>query len=381
MAIGIGEGATTPYSSPFVSFSFISLLLSPLFSSLFSPFLLSVHNKYLGGANIKQKTTMAAARLQVDELASALNAYASLSNNSDKDSRKPQNVGGVKVTSQPPSVAAPASAYDRWTLQDDTKIDYGYLSRTGGQGIQQQNDDHFYITTAINYTNGPAHMGHAYEATTTDVIARYHRLRGESSYFLTGSDEHGQKIANTAAEMGKTPIEICDLYVKGFQVLNQRILISNDDYLRTTSDRHKRTAKALWNKCAAAGDVYLDTYSGWYNVKEETYVTDSEAALLDYKCPNSGQPLKRVEEASYFFRMSKYKDRLLQHIKDHPNFILPESHRNQIVTRLESEDLRDLSISRTNFSWGIPVPEGFDSNHVMYVWIDGTYICFVVVFA
>jgi methionyl-tRNA synthetase len=297
---------------------------------------------------------------------------------SASEATRPAEASVVSETTPPP--------YDRWTLRDDSEIDYGYLSRTRGAGIDEVavlgEDDggtspssskhKFYITTAINYTNGPAHMGHAYEATTTDVLARYHRLKGDAAFFLTGTDEHGQKIANTARDMGKEPIEVCDLFATGFQVLNQRILISNDDYLRTTSERHKRTAKELWKLCAAQDDVYLDTYEGWYNVKEETYVTDSEAELLNYLCPNSGQPLKRVEEASYFFRMSKYKDRLLEHILSHPEFIQPESHRNQILTRLRTDELRDLSISRTNFSWGIPVPEGFDSSHVLYVWMDGT---------
>lgn len=156
----------------------------------------------------------------------------------------------------------------------------------------------------------------------------------------------------------------------GFQVLNQRILVSNDDYVRTTSDRHKRTARELWKKCHANGDIYLDTYSGWYNVREETFVTDSEAELSNFLDPVSGKPLKRVEEESYFFKMSSYKDRLLQHIQDNPNFIRPEQHRNNIIARLTADDLRDLSISRTTFNWGISVPEGFHENHVMYVWID-----------
>ena len=147
-------------------------------------------------------------------------------------------------------------------------------------------------------------------------------------------------------------------------------MITNDDYIRTTQDRHKRTAQELWKKCAAKGDIYLDTYKGWYNIREETFVTDSEAALSDYKDPTSGLPLKQVEEHSYFFKMSAYQERLIQHIQDHPNFIRPEQHRNQILARLTAEPLRDLSISRTTFSWGIPVPEGFESNHVMYVWVD-----------
>ena len=156
----------------------------------------------------------------------------------------------------------------------------------------------------------------------------------------------------------------------GFKSLNQRILISNDDYIRTTSDRHKRTARELWKRCHENGDIYLDSYSGWYNIREETFVTDNDAEMNDFKDPTSGQPLKRVEEESYFFKMSAYQDRLIKHIKDNPDFIRPEQHRNQILTRLEADPLRDLSISRTTFNWGISVPEGFNENHVMYVWID-----------
>jgi methionyl-tRNA synthetase len=159
-------------------------------------------------------------------------------------------------------------------------------------------------------------------------------------------------------------------YVTGFKNLNQRILITNDDYVRTTSDRHKRLARDLWKRCAANGDIYLDAYSGWYNVKEETFVTDNEAELNDFKDPTTGQPLKRVEEESYFFKMSAYKDKLIQHINDNPDFIRPEQHRKNIISRLTSDDLRDLSISRMTFQWGISVPEGFKENHVMYVWID-----------
>jgi methionyl-tRNA synthetase len=147
-------------------------------------------------------------------------------------------------------------------------------------------------------------------------------------------------------------------------------LITNDDYIRTTSNRHKKTAQELWKRCSDNGDVYLDTYSGWYNIREETFVTDSEAQLCDYKDPTSGQPLKQVEEQSYFFKMSAYHDRLVKHIQDNPDFIRPEMHRNQILARLAADPLRDLSISRTTFSWGINAPEGFDKDHVMYVWVD-----------
>ena len=152
--------------------------------------------------------------------------------------------------------------------------------------------------------------------------------------------------------------------------MNQRLLISNNDYIRTTLPRHERTAQELWKKCAANGDIYLSTYCGWYNVREETFVSDSDAELCNYIDEASGKPLQKVEEASYFFKMSAYHDKLVNYIKENPNFIRPEQHRKLILSRLESDKLRDLSISRTSFTWGIPVPEGFDSKHVMYVWFD-----------
>jgi methionyl-tRNA synthetase len=282
-------------------------------------------------------------------------------------------------------------AYDRWSLRDPSSLAYGYYAgSSNNSGVPNSEDDAtaaaaitaaenkgFYITTAINYTNGPAHMGHAYEAATTDAIARFARLNAhsdgnspQSAYFVTGADEHGEKIAKTAEREDKAPIDICNTYVTGFQCLNQRILVTNDDYIRTTSDRHKRTAQALWNMCAANDDIYLDQYQGWYNVKEETFVTDSEAEMCNFCDPSSGQPLQRVQEASYFFKMSQYHDRLVEHILSNPDFIRPEQHRNAILTRLHSDKLRDLSISRTTFTHGIPVPDGFESNHVMYVWFD-----------
>jgi methionyl-tRNA synthetase len=338
---------------------------------------------------VYRNTVMAEALAAVDELGAALSGYLTLASSKPAAaSKKAPPAPPAPAPKKPAPAAKPtaatkeapaavekpnASGYDRWTLLDDSKVDYGHQGRTKGAGIgADPAGKSFYITTAINYTNGPAHMGHAYEGTTSDVIARYQRLSGDNDavYFLTGSDEHGQKIANTAADLGETPIEICDKYVTGFQVLNQRTKVSYDDYVRTTSDRHKRTARALWQKCHEAGDVYLDTYSGWYNIREETFVTDSDAQLSDYKDPTSGAPLKRVEEESYFFKMSKYKDRLIKYIQDNPSFIQPEQHRNAILARLQSDDLRDLSISRTTFDWGISVPEGFHANHVMYVWMD-----------
>jgi len=268
-----------------------------------------------------------------------------------------------------------SSSYDRFKLLPESSLDYGYLAKTSGRGIAEaQPGTSFYITTAINYSNGAPHIGHAYEAATSDVIARHQRLTAKEAhpvYFVTGSDEHGQKIAEQAAKEEMEPIEVCDKYVAGFKVLNQRLRVTNDDYVRTTSDRHKRTAKELWNRCHAAGDIYLDTYQGWYNVREETFVTETEAQQNDYKDPVSGLPYRQVEEESYFFKMSKYKERLIQYIEvDNPDFIQPINHKNLILQRLKSDDLRDLSISRTTFNWGIAVPEGFHDHHVMYVWLD-----------
>jgi len=302
------------------------------------------------------------------------------------------------------------SLYDRWSLRDPSTISYGYYSgpknnsdassytatpvaaaavtpnatahsHAASDIVNTARKKGFYITTAINYTNGPAHIGHAYEGITADALARFARLNCETdgdgnkksseAYFVTGADEHGQKIAEAAAKQGKEPLEICDKYVTGFQCLNQRVLVSDDDYVRTTSARHKRNAQALWLRCAANdGDIYLDTYEGWYNIKEETHVTDTEAELCNYCDPSTGNPLKKVQEASYFFKMSKYEAQLLEHIERNVQFIQPESHRNYVLGRLRGDNLRDLSVSRTTFAHGIPVPEGFDDNHVMYVWFD-----------
>jgi len=233
--------------------------------------------------------------------------------------------------------------------------------------------DKFYITTAINYTNGNPHMGHAYEAVSSDIIARWHRAYGRQVFYMTGTDEHGQKIAETAEREGVQPIDICDKYAEAFQKLNARLNISNDFYIRTTMPMHKQLAQTLFLKATEVGDIYLDTYNGWYNVKEETFITESEAALTDYKDPASGLPLEKRSEESYFFRMSKYQERLLAHIEANPDFILPSFRKNEILAKLR-EPLRDLSVSRTNFDWGVPVPAHpsltSDKKHVMYVWFD-----------
>jgi methionyl-tRNA synthetase len=226
----------------------------------------------------------------------------------------------------------------------------------------------FCVTTAINYANGAPHMGHAYEAVSSDVIARYHRLYGRDVLFQTGSDEHGQKIAEAAAAAGCKPIDLCDKHVALFQALNAKINVSNDVYNRTTSDVHKAACCALFERSKKNGDIYLDTYEGWYNVREETFVTDADAEAAEYKDPVSGKPLTKMSEESYFFRQSRYQKQLVEHIEANPEFIQPTRRRNEILARLREDELRDLSVSRTTFDWGIPVPDA--PGHVLYVWFD-----------
>jgi methionyl-tRNA synthetase len=235
---------------------------------------------------------------------------------------------------------------------------------------QKTNSKPFYITTAINYTNGDPHVGHVYEAVFTDTIARYHRFFGEDVFFLTGTDEHGQKIATKAETLGITPRELCDKYSNAFKTLNTKLQISNNHFIRTTTEEHHKNAQQLWNLCKSNGDIYLSDYTGWYNIKEETFVSDKDAKDHDYKDPDTKIAYTKISEPSYFFRLSNYKDRIIDHIKSNPTFIQPDSYKNSVLKRLENpeNELRDLSISRTSFEWGVPVPD--DSEHVMYVWFD-----------
>lgn len=250
---------------------------------------------------------------------------------------------------------------------------YGAFSRNFDD--LPENAEKYYLTTAIAYTNGLPHVGHAYEFLTSDVIVRLHRFLGYNTYFLTGSDEHGQKVAESAAKAGLEPLAHCNKYVSAFQRLNDKLRVTNDKYLRTTSEQHQTTAQLLWQKCADAGDIYLDKYEGWYNEREELFVTQAEAEKTNFMDVEKGVPLKRVSEESYFFRMGKYADALIRHIEDNPSFIQPESACSNILARLRKDELKDLSISRTTFSWGIPLSPAFDQSgssgtHVMYVWFD-----------
>ncbi len=225
----------------------------------------------------------------------------------------------------------------------------------------------FYVTTPIYYVNDVPHIGHAYTTVAADVVARFRRLSGEDVFFLTGTDEHGQKIERAAEASGITPIELADRVVVRFKNLWERLDITNDDFIRTSEDRHKRAVQEIFRMIQDRGDIYLGEYEGWYDVRNETFVTETQ--LEEYmNLPESTRPpLERIKEESYFFRLSTYQDKLIEHYRKHPEFIQPENRRNEVIRFVEG-GLKDLSVSRTTFSWGIPVPE--DSKHVIYVWFD-----------
>ncbi len=224
----------------------------------------------------------------------------------------------------------------------------------------------FYVTTPIYYVNDVPHIGHAYTTIAADTIARYKRMCGFDVFFLTGTDEHGQKIELAARERGTTPKQLADSVVERFKNLWSALNIKYTKFIRTTDEIHKKTVQRVFNEMLKKGDIYLGDYEGWYCTPCETYWTETQ--LMDGNvCPSCGRQTEKLKEPSYFFRMSKYQDTLLTYIKNNPDFIKPTSRRNEIIAFIE-EGLRDLSVSRTTFNWGIPVPQ--DDKHVIYVWID-----------
>jgi methionyl-tRNA synthetase len=227
----------------------------------------------------------------------------------------------------------------------------------------------FYLTTAIHYTNGPPHIGHAYEMVTADTIARFKRLDGYDVFAMTGTDEHGQKVQRTAAQNGLEPKAYVDQIATRFQEMEQRMGCSFDRFIRTTDADHLPSTQELWRRMEANGDIYLAKYAGWYSVRDEAFYGEEETTLLadGTRLGGQGTPVEWVEEESYFFRLKSYQDRLLQLYEDVPNFISPATRKNEIVSFVKG-GLEDLSISRTTFDWGLPVPG--DERHVMYVWVD-----------
>ena len=227
----------------------------------------------------------------------------------------------------------------------------------------------FYLTTAISYVNGAPHLGHAYEAIASDALARFKRLDGFDVMFLTGTDEYGEKNARTAAKAGIDPQTFVDGNTAKFQAMAGYLNISNDDFVRTSEPRHHRASQAIWQKLIDAGAIYRGNYSGWYSVRDEAYFTEDELTKGEggaFIAP-SGAEVEWVEEDSYFFRLSDWSDRLLQHYEANPDFIQPVSRRNEVISFVKS-GLRDLSVSRRRLTWGIRVPN--DDDHVMYVWLD-----------
>ncbi len=228
----------------------------------------------------------------------------------------------------------------------------------------------YYITTPIYYPSNKLHIGNAYTTIAADTIARYKRLKGYDVFYLTGTDEHGQKLQKRAQEEGKKPLEFIDPVVDWIKDLWQKLDITYDDFIRTTEDRHSKVVQKIFQQLKSKGDIYLGEYEGYYCLPDEAFWTETKVIKTNEGtfCPDCGRPVEKVKEKSYFFRMSKYQDRLLKYIEDHPEFIQPESRKNEMINNFLKPGLEDLSISRTTFDWGIKVPD--DPEHVIYVWID-----------
>ncbi len=224
----------------------------------------------------------------------------------------------------------------------------------------------FYITTPIYYPSGNLHIGHTYTTVAADTITRFKKLQGYDTYFLTGTDEHGQKIEKVAAEAGVAPQAYVDGIVTGIKNLWDTMNISYDQFIRTTDPEHEKTIQRIFKKLYDQGDIYKSNYEGWYCTPCESFWTESQ--LVDGNCPDCGRPVEKAAEEAYFFKMSKYADDLLKHIEDHPHFIQPESRKNEMINNFIKPGLQDLCVSRTSFTWGVPVD--FDPGHVVYVWID-----------
>ena len=226
----------------------------------------------------------------------------------------------------------------------------------------------FYITTAIDYPNAEPHIGHAYQKIIADVIARYKKLQGNEVFFLTGTDEHGKKIQEAAEKSGKSPKEFVDEISEKFKSAWKALNIQPDRFIRTTDKDHEELVQEVIKKCDKAGDIYKGTYEGLYCVGCEAYYTEKD--LIDGKCPLHNRPIEKLQEESYFFKLSKYEKFLLNLYKKTPEFILPDERRNEMTNRVK-EGLKDLSISRTSFNWGIPFP--LDKKHFTYVWFDALW--------
>ncbi|WP_413574443.1 methionine--tRNA ligase [Bacillus thuringiensis] len=246
----------------------------------------------------------------------------------------------------------------------------------GRSKTMKEENKSFYITTPIYYPSGKLHIGHAYTTVAGDAMARYKRMQGYNVHYLTGTDEHGQKIQKKAEELNVTPQAYVDNIVSGIKELWEKMDISYDDFIRTTEDRHKDVVEKIFKQLVDQGDIYLDEYEGWYSVQDETFYTAHQLVdpimegdkVVGGKSPDSGHAVELVREESYFFRMGKYVDRLLKFYEDNPHFIQPESRKNEMINNFIKPGLEDLAVSRTSFDWGVRVPG--NPKHVIYVWVD-----------
>jgi methionyl-tRNA synthetase len=238
--------------------------------------------------------------------------------------------------------------------------------------MPEHSSDRRYITTPIYYVNDRPHIGHIYTTTVCDVYARHMRFAGKNVFFLTGTDEHGQKVEKSAAAKGVTPQQLADVNAAEFQRVLSTFQLTNDEFIRTTQPHHERQVQAFVKELMDSGDVYLGEFEGWYDEGQEEYYTDTKAKELNYASPISKKPLTRAKEKNYYFRLSSYQKMLEEYFAKNPNFVRPEARRNEVLGRLR-EGIQDIPISRTNFTWGIPMPAGAEPGHVIYVWVDALF--------
>src|ERR1700733_1749517 len=276
----------------------------------------------------------------------------------------------IAVSEKRPAAPPPAAPSVAVARPPKRKAPVRKQSGTGASRHEQQPArTPYYITTAISYPNGPPHIGHAYEVIATDAIARFMRLDGYDVFFLTGTDEHGQKIQQTAALEGLTPRQLLDRNVPRFEAMVKRLECSNNDFIHTTEERHHRSSEEIWRRMERKGDIYLGKYAGWYSVRDEAYYAEEETQFNEHKqrvASKTGTPVEWVEEESYFFKLSAYQQKLLD-LYTRPNYVLPKERLNEVASFVRG-GLQDLSISRTTFDWGIRVPG--NPKHIMYVWVD-----------
>jgi methionyl-tRNA synthetase len=318
-----------------------------------------------------KKAAKAVAKTMVKKPAKASRAAKSSKKTEAPRQAPPQKTRAPKPISVPPPASTPAKPpRARKAPRTVAIVETPTTTATPGETTNNESANNtFYITTAIAYPNGIPHIGHAYEAIATDALARFQRLDGKDVFFLTGTDEHGLKMIQTAQSEGLSTAALADRNAGRFKDMDLRLNISFDRFIRTTEAQHHRASQEIWRRMAANGDIYLDNYSGWYSVRDEAYYAEDETTVGEDNVRRGpqGSPVEWVEENSYFFRLSAYQDKLLALYESEPDFIGPDSRKNEVISFVRG-GLRDLSISRTTFDWGVKVPDAPD--HVMYVWVD-----------